>query len=187
MMNYFAASALLSTGTMLLVPVAIIATFAIILIPSLLVQGAKPELAARAISCCVLKSLAIVLIFFSGLQLVLSVLSGNFMVDKTIITSLTILVVLGIIMLIHQVKVLQKIDEASSIVPQVIFLYSYELIGVLLSLFATLTLVVSSILEGGAFAWRIPATVLIIGLIISIASSLHVRSLQTKWKKIKKK
>ncbi len=160
-----------SLSTILLIP-AIVAIFAILFIGSLLVSEAKPEAVGKAITCYILKAVGVILLVIGGMQLLYSLFTLNVPETKTLL-ALALLIVIGIGILVHESRVIEKLNDASVIVSRMVFGYSCVILGTLAALFSLLTFLISFIVTQELGQWESTATVVITGTVLTMLSSAY--------------
>ncbi len=162
------------SSLVLYLPVAIIATFALLLIPSLLVTGAKAENASKAISCYLVKSLGLLLMAISAVQLTYSLVSMR-LPSSPALTGLILLCVIGLGLMLHASRELVGVDAASCLVPRLVFSHSCEVIGTFVTVISGLSLMMTFVLTQSVNGWEMSATLLLLGMLLMMASSVHIR------------
>jgi lysylphosphatidylglycerol synthetase-like protein (DUF2156 family) len=94
------------------------------------------------------------------------------------LAALIILFTIGLGIMVHQSIVVKHIDEASTMIPRLVFSHSCEVIGALITLLSALSLVITYIVSGGSSfgmeGWEMSATFLLLGSILTLASSVHI-------------
>ena len=164
---------LFQSASLIWVPLGIVMTFALLLIPSLLVTGAKPEAAAKAIGCTILKAVGFLLIAMSAVDLTLNLIAMKLPEFPTL-ASLIFLFCLGLGIMVHQSKVMAKIDDASSIVARMVFSHTCEILGALITLYAALSLALSFLFTQELIGWEPQASLLLLGVILMLTSGIHI-------------
>lgn len=170
---------LFQSSLMLYVPLVIVAVFGILFIPSLLVQGAKPEGVAKAIGCYLMQTLGIVLIGLSAVQVTYAIMNGRLPEFHTL-SALLFLFCLGLGILVHQSVKAATVDEASLMVPRLVFSHMCEIVGTLIALVAALSLVVTFMISENFYGWQMSATMLLLGVALMILSSIHIEKRNAK-------
>jgi hypothetical protein len=162
--------------------------FIIMMIPSLMVPGAKPEKVAKAITCYLLKTIGIILLAGSAVQLIYAGMTNNFP-GFPAMSALLLILVLGIGMLTHMSVILKaNIDDASEMVPRLVFFHSLEVLGIVISLVAALSIVISFMMASGQISgWEMQATMLLLGIILTLTAAVSVNDKNAKIAKRKKK
>jgi hypothetical protein len=168
---------LLQSPAVVFGPAFIVAAFAILAIPSLMVPGAKAEGVVKAIACYILKTLGLVLLALSAVQLMYGLIVMQ-MPDFPSLAALIILFTVGVGLMVHESTVLKHIDEASVMIPRLVFSHACEIIGAIICILSTLSLVVTYIVSEGSpegiAGWELSATLLLLGAIMSLGSSVHI-------------
>lgn len=168
-----ALSQLFQSSLALYIPLSVAVAFGLLFIPSLLVQGAKPENVGKAIGCYMMKTLGVVLVIMSGMQLVSSLIALT-LPETPLLLALTLLLVIGIGIMVHESRVLATLDEASVMVPRLVYSHTCEVMGALIAIGASLSLIVTFIVTQDTAGWESAATLLILGITLLLASSLHI-------------
>ncbi len=165
---------LFQSSLMLYIPLSLAAAFGILFIPSLLVTGAKPEGVARAIGCYMLKTLGVILVAVSSMRIIYDLITMD-IPDFPILAALALIFLLGLGIMVQQSRVLTSVDEASLIVPRLVFSHTCEISGALISLLATLSLVVTFIVNQSTNGWEMSSTMLLLGVTLMLLSSVHIQ------------
>lgn len=152
--------------------VALIAQVALF-IPSLLVTGSKPEGVAKAIGGYLWKTVGLFLLAMSSIQLMYSVITQQ-LPDPALLSGLILLMVVGIGIMIHASRIIAEVDHASAMVPRLVFSHTCELIGGVVALISALSLGLSLLITMEAPEWQMPATMILLGSILMLSSSLHI-------------
>ncbi len=160
------------SSTMLYVLPFVVLSFVGLFIPSLMVTGAKPEGVAKAICCYMWKTIGLVIMGMSVVQITYGVVT-NQLPDYPVLGVLLLFMMIGIGIMVHISRVVAGIDEASSVVPRLVFTYTCEVIGGLIALFSALTMGIGFLLTSVVTDWEMPSTMLLLGLVLMLASSLH--------------
>lgn len=156
-------------SAVLIVP-AIVTILIALLIASLLVPGAKPEAAGKAIAYHIFKAVGVILLIMSGMQFLFSVFVSSFPETKTLF-SLLLFFVIGIGLLIQGSRMIARIDAASAIVCRTVFTYSCIIIGLLSALSGLLSITVNFILTQSVQEWQSPVTIVLTGTVLALFSS----------------
>lgn len=121
--------------------ISILMTFllSILLIPSLLPPGARPEGAARALFNYLMQVVGIILMVASGFPAVVSVLTGASFVPQSYLFLLIIFATGGLTFLWYEQHI-SKIDPASRAVPALIFHSLFKFLGFFTTFTAALTI-----------------------------------------------
>ena len=161
-----------SLSAVLLVPV-IVAIFAALFIGGLMVPGAKPEAVGKAIACYILKAVGVILLIIGAMQLLFSLLILTMPETSTLLV-LGFLLVVGIGILVQASRVVARLDDASTVVPRMVFAYSCIVIGTLAALSGLLSYIVNFIMTQQVEAWQSTATIVVSGTVLAYFSSLYV-------------
>jgi hypothetical protein len=145
----------------------------LLFIPSLLVTGAKPEGVAKAIGGYLWKSIGLFLLAISSIQLMYSVVMTQ-LPNPELLSALLFLMVVGIGIMIHASRIIAEVDHASSAVPRLVFSHTCEFVGGTVALVSGLSLGISLLLTMEAPDWQMPATMILLGCILMLSSSLHI-------------
>jgi len=122
------ATATLASYASILVILAGAQIFALLLLPALLPQGARPAGAAKALYCYLMQTLGIFLMTGAGLPALYAVLMELPFDARTFILLLITFALGGILFLRHDSAV-QSVDTASRAVPRVLFQYTFRILG----------------------------------------------------------
>lgn len=164
----------LQSTTLLFASVILVIIFTLLLIPSLLVPGAKPEAAAKAIGCYVLKTIGLLLLASSVIQLMYGLVSLQ-LPDPGTLSLLVLLLVVGLGIMVHQSRIVATIDEASVSVVRLVFCHTCEMIGKLITLGTGLWLMINLLLLQQVADGAMAGTLLLLGLLLMLLSSVHIR------------
>jgi len=164
----------LQSTALLFAPVILLVTFTLLLIPSLLATGAKPDAAAKAIGCYILKTVGLILIAASVIQLTYGLIIFDVPTGDTL-TVLVLLLVTGIGIMIHQSRIVATIDTPSVSVVRLVFSHTCELVGALVALGSGLSLMISLLIAQDTSGWEMSGTLLLLGMLLMILSSVHIR------------
>ncbi len=155
------------------VPVGILLSFALLMIAGLHVTGSKPEGVAKAIGCVLLKTFGLVLIGLSAVQLTYALIAVEIPGTETLF-ALVLLLVTGLGIMIHESRREADIDAASRSVPHAVFCHVCRVIGSLVMVLSGLSLMMTFLLNDSLTGWEMPATLLLLGTLLSLTSTLHV-------------
>lgn len=164
----------LQSTALLFAPVMLVITFTLLLIPSLLVTGAKPEAATKAIGCYILKTVGLILLAASVIQLTYGLITLR-LPDPEESTILVLLLVTGIGIMVHQSRIVATIDAPSVSVVRLVFSHTCELVGALVALGSGLSLMISFLITQNSSGWEMSGTLLLLGLLLMLVSSVHIR------------
>ena len=176
----------LSSSLAIVVPIGVVIAFAILFIPSLLVTGAKPEGVGRAITAYMLKTLGLIFVGLSAVEFTYGLIVTRFPAYP-ILMILILLFAVGVTLLIHASRILQTIDSASSIVVKLIFFHSLEVLGVLTAVISALFVGVTFVMTKQLLKWELPTTLILLGVITALVSSMHLAQKNGKTSKVAKK
>ena len=176
----------LASSVTIIAPIAVVVVFALLFIPSLLVTGAKPESVGRAITAYMLKTIGVVFVGLSGVEITYGLIVTH-LPSYPILSVLGLLFAVGVALMIHASRVLQTIDSASSIVTKLIFFHSLEILGILMTIIAGLFIGITFVMTKHFIKWELPATFLLIGVVTALISSLHLSQKHGRTKVVKKK
>lgn len=158
-------------------PLLIVTIFTLLAIPSLMVPGAKPEGVVKAIASYIIKTLGLVLLAMSAVQLTYGLIMME-IPEFSALAALIILFTIGLGIMVHQSIVLKHIDEASAMIPRLVFSHACEVIGALVTILSALSLIITYIVSGGSTVgmqgWEMSATFLLLGSILTLTSSVHI-------------
>ena len=150
----------------------ILAMFTLIMIAGLQVTGAKPEAVAKATSCYIMKTFGLVVLGLSAVQVTFALITLQ-LPDIQSLLGLVLLFVIGIGIMVYESGIVSGIDAASKSVPHAIFNYSAKLIGGVIAVISGLSLMMTFILGRSVAGWEMSASLLLLGCILCLASSLH--------------
>jgi hypothetical protein len=161
LLNIFSADTAL---IIVIVPMVVVQLLALIFIPSMLQSGAKAKAVAKAVYCYLMQSVGIILMTIGVLPTLYSVF-GRFAFTGTTYIGLLILFGSGGMILLWHDQMARTIDSVSRSVPAVIYYLSLRIIGNLLALFSTISLVLLVIMGGASVPgwWVQPMTMLLYG------------------------
>jgi hypothetical protein len=164
-------SALFSTVGLaygLMLPVVLMQLLAILFIASLLRPGSSTRSVARATYCYLMMGVGILLMTTAALPTTASVLAGASYSPATYVALLVLFGAGGLVYLWHE-QWAHTIDGASSAVPSLIFFYVFKIAGILATLLAALSVILTLILGGGSDSgwWVLPLSIFFYGLILS--------------------
>lgn len=157
----------IESGSML--PVAVLILFVILVLPGLARPGTHPEHLSKAAYCYLAQSLGIVLMSAGGLPAVYAVFSREPLSSGTYLGLLFLFAIGGLLLLWHD-GMLRSVDEKSKVIPEALFFYSWKFIGLLVTIFATLSYLLQIVVSAGGQApgwWVVYVVMLTYGLIIS--------------------
>lgn len=171
----------------LYIPLFIVFTFVLMFIPSMMVTGAKADGVARAIGCYMLKTLGLILIALSAVQLGFGLVAMQ-MPDSPTLSALILVFVLGLGLMVHQSRVLkEQVDEASMAVSRLVFSHSCEVIGTIIVVVSGLSIALTFILSQQLVNWEMPATMILLGIVLMFSSSAHISHRNKHMRKAKRK
>jgi len=150
----------------------IVAVFVLVFIPSLMVPGAKADKVAKAITCYFLKALGLCLVGVSGIQLLYAMITMQ-IPSLPLLFSLLLLFMVGLVIMLHMSRVLyQSVDEASESIIRLVFSHALEVMGIFISIISSLSIALRFILTQKLDQWEMPATMLLLGLVLAFTSSV---------------
>jgi hypothetical protein len=185
-MNSAFSLGLFQTSIILYASLFISACFAILFIPSLLVPGAKAEGVGKAITCYLIKTLGLILVASSVTQLIYGMLTLNFP-SYPQLAALIFVMVVGVGMMIHMSRVLETVDDQSETIPRLVFCHTLEVLGALVTVVSGLSVALSFMLTQAFSGWESSATMILLGLLMMLTSSVAVSRRNRLEKKGKKK
>ncbi len=159
--------------TFVLLPLGVLLTMAIALIPCLFSQGAKVGAVIKALYCYLMQSVGAALMTAGALPAVYGVLE-KFSIGVERFSAemyLALLIVFscgGILFLWHE-QIAERIDDASRRVPALLFWYTFKALGMVLFLVGLLSTVVTMLLTrplAGTW-WLSPVVILLYGALLS--------------------
>ncbi len=159
--------------TFILLPLAVIITFSIALIPCLFSQGAKVGAVIKALYSYLLQSVGIALMSAGALPAVYGVLEkfslGVERFSAEMYLALLIVFSCGGLTFLWHEQVAERIDDASRRVPALLFWYTFKAIGFILMLAGLLSMIMTMLLTrplAGAW-WISPVVIFFFGLLLS--------------------
>ena len=178
--NIFQSSVFLAT------PAFVVLTFTILLIPSLMVPGAKAEGAAKAIGCYIVKTFGLILMTLALVQLVYGLINGNLPQFQTL-AALLLMLATGLGLLVHESMTLATVDDASASVVRAVFNHTCVVLGQMLAVIAALSMAMTFFLTQQITGWEMPATLLLLGLLLTLSASVHINTGSRGGRKSKRK
>jgi hypothetical protein len=176
----------LSSSLAIVVPIGVVIAFTLLFIPSLLVTGAKPEGVGRAITAYMLKTLGLIFVGLSAVEFTYGLIVTH-LPSYPIFSVLALLFAIGVALMIHASRILQSIDSASSVVVKLIFFHSLEVLGVLTAVISALFVGVTFVMTKQLLKWELPTTLILLGVITALVSSMHLAQKNGKTSKVAKK
>lgn len=152
----------------------IIIAFVVILIPSLMVPGANPNGVVRAISCYMWKTVGLVIVAMTIVQVSYDGIGGH-LPDGPLLSSIILLFAVGIGIMVQASRIVHSIDEPSVVVVRLIFSHTCEIVGGIIALVAALSMGIMVLLTNSLWDWQMPTTMLIFGLVLMLMSSVHIK------------
>ncbi len=160
-------------NTVMMLALVIVSILVIISIPSLLVAGAKADRVGKAIVCELLRTVGILMVTIAATPTLFHIISKQTIPTQSL-SSFIFVFALGILILLVASNSLAHVDGPSKAVPVAVFGYTFELLGILVTLAASILLGLSVLSSNSVpSGWEVPATALIIGLIFATIFSLH--------------
>jgi len=152
----------------------VVVAFVLLFIPSLLVPGAKPHGVARAISCYLWKTVGLIIIAMSIVQLAYNVIGGK-LPEEPALSALILLFVTGIGTMIQASRVLRSVDEASVVVVRLVFSHTCEVVGGVIALMSALSLGLSFLMTNDVSGWEMSATTFLLGITTMLSAGIHIK------------
>ena len=143
----------------LTLPFLLILTLSLVIIASASVSGAKAPKVGQAVFHYLLQGLGILFMTVGALPTLLSVLMGPPLPGRIYMSLLWVFLVGGALFLWHE-QAAEKLDHASTTIPQAIFLTVIRTIGYLIALFSGLSLLLSVALNRMSTHWWVAPLVL---------------------------
>lgn len=153
----------------LTLPVAGALLFSFLLIPAIHVSGAKPLNVCKAIYCYALQALGIFFMSITGLLAIYGVLAGTVYSDSNTYLGLLLVFTTGGLLYVWHDTVARSVDAASRSVPHAVFVFTFRLVGMLISVFSILSLFLTMLLRpitADVVWWVQPVMFLFYGLIL---------------------
>jgi|GEM_PF-1396332 len=165
---------LLQSSAILYLAVFIALTFVLILIPGLMVPGAKAEKITKATTCYLIKTIGMLLVGVSVIQILYGFMTLNLPEFPSLFAVLLVLVI-GLGLIVHMSRVIHEtVDDASETVPRLVFSHTLEVVGILITVVAGLSMILTFILRQNLDGWEMPATMLLVGILLALSASVHV-------------
>lgn len=159
----------------LLVPATIFTVFIMLFIPSMMfTTNPRPEAIGRAIACYILKAFGLILIGIAAIPVLYNLLVSSLLPLDTML-GLALVFVVGLGILVQANIILGNIDDASVAVPRAIFHHACEVLGALTAVTSGLAVMIAFLESDSNSGWQVPASLLIVGLILMISFSLHTK------------
>jgi len=136
-------------------PVGVCALLAIVALAGI-IRGGNAWDVAYATYCYFAQAVGIILIATGSIPVLLAVLSGQLLENDAYIGLLFVFALGGILFLWHDAK-LRHVDAAAKTVPGALFFFTWKLIGLLVTSYALLTLVLVTVLYAGDTGATFPA------------------------------
>jgi hypothetical protein len=152
----------------------IVIAFVVLLIPSLMVPGAKPSGVVRAISCYMWKTVGLVIVAMTIVQVSYDGIGGR-LPDAPLLSALILLFAVGIGIMVQASRIVQSVDEASVVVVRLIFSHTCEMVGGIIALVAAMSMAIMVLLTNSLWDWQMPTTMLIFGVTMMLMSSVHIK------------
>lgn len=152
-----------------LLPIAILLLFVLLMLPGLARTGAKPESLALATYGYLAESLGIILMTAGGLPAVYAVVAHQILASNTYLGLLVLFIIGGITYLWHD-AMLSDVDTVSKSIPSSLFFYTWKLIGLIVTLFASLSFLLEWLLNSNNHTegwWMVHVVMLLYGLLVS--------------------
>lgn len=156
----------------LFVPIMVIQLFALLAIPCLLKSGARPADIGKAMLSYAAQTVGILLMTVGGIPTLYTVLASQPLSSGTYSALLFIFATGGLTYLWHDAALL-RMDTAAKAIPQMVFACAWKFIGLLIILFALLSLMLRLTLQSASLTpgwWIMHVTLLLYGMILTYAS-----------------
>ncbi len=177
---------LFQSSLMLYIPLSIVIVFSVLFIPSLLVSGSRPEGVARAISCYMMMTFGIILVALSAIQMTYSLMNLR-VPELPNLYALILLFSLGIGILVFQSTKAALVDEASVMVPRLIFSHACEIVGYLIAIVSALSIVITFLVNQNFAGWQMSGTMLVLSTAMMYLSSKNIEMKNKKGGRVMKK
>ncbi len=152
----------------------VVVAFVLLFIPSLLVPGAKPQGIARAISCYLWKTIGLIIMAMSIVQLAFNLVNGQ-LPDSPLLSALILLFVVGIGIMVQASRMVKTVDEASVVVVRLVFSHTCEVVGGMVALISALSIALTVLLTNNLADWQMSATMLLLGVTTMLTASIHIK------------
>lgn len=156
-------------------PIFILIAFTLMLIPSLMVPGAKVEGATKAIGCYIMKTFGLLLMSLSGVQLIYALITMNIPAFQTL-AALVLLLVIGLGIIVYESTIVATVDSASSSVVRHIFSHACIVIGQLICILTVLSMTMTFFLTQRVTGWEMSSTLLLLGILLMLSCSVHIHA-----------
>ncbi len=155
------------------VPIGVLLTLALLMTAGLHVSGAKPEGVAKASGSYILKTFGLILVGLSSVQMTFATITMKMPSPPTIF-ALVLLFSIGLGVMIHESRRAASVDAASLAVPHLVFCYLCKVLGTIVVLLSALSLIMTFMFAKSSTGWEMPATLLLLGALLTTAASVHV-------------
>lgn len=163
---------LFQSSLLLYVPLGVFLTFGLLMTAGLQVTGAKAEGVAKSVACVLLKTLGLLLVSLSSVQLMYGVITMSLPQTDTLL-ALILIFTIGAGILTHESRMIMNVDEASASVANAVFCHSCRVIGCMIAIVAGLSLLMTFVLTQSIDGAEMPVTLLILGSLLSLTASVH--------------
>jgi len=151
----------------LVVPLCTLFFLAILFLASMSVPGAKPKGVGQAIYTYIMHGTSVLLMTIGALPTVFSVFAGVAYTGRTYIALLLVFACGGLLFLMQDQET-HNLDSASRSVPEALYMTTLKVIGNLLAILSTLSILLSIVLASFQPGWWVtPFVLLIYGLLLS--------------------
>ncbi len=164
-----------SESSLVMIPFLLLSVVGLLFVPSMLAPGAKPAETARAIVCALLQAVGVILVGASSISVLPVLLRGDNLSFEAFYAPLLFFVA-GLLILVHFTHELKRLPAETAAVPRAIFLAGFELFGILITLFAGLSIALSALIGDIANEWQMSGTLLLAGLILAASCSQALRT-----------
>ena len=154
------------------VPLAILLLLAVLVVPALMRASGRTEAIGEAAYCYLAMTLGILFMASGGLPAFYAVLSQQLLPVDTYMGLLFLFAVGGCTFLWHDARVL-TLDPGSRLVAGTLYLFTWKFVGLLVSLFAGLTLCLQLLTGAPADRALMHLTMFLFGLLVSWFTRLH--------------
>jgi uncharacterized membrane protein len=170
------------TSSLFAIPVIMMLVFGILMIASFVGSpGANLEHVGRAILCYLMKSFGLALMVLSFGPVLLNVLTGGVITMQALIAPILVFTIGAWCMVQFNITA-QTIEPSARAIPHAIFLFTFEFIGIIVSIVSGLSLITSILYVDNFHDWayQLPVVGLLIGLLIALSFGIHTEKLPGK-------
>ncbi|PIR54049.1 hypothetical protein COU75_02620 [Candidatus Peregrinibacteria bacterium CG10_big_fil_rev_8_21_14_0_10_42_8] len=151
----------------LVIPLCTLFFLAILFLASMTVPGAKPKAVGQAIYTYIMHGTSVLLMTIGAFPTVFSVFAGVPYLGRTYIALLLVFACGGLLFLMQDQET-HNLDSASRAIPEALYMTTLKVIGNLLAILSTLSILLSIVLASFQTGWWVtPFVTLVYGLLLS--------------------